>query len=325
MTLIAAFRCYDAIVICADSQETLTVPTPEGYYADYRCSVDKIRPQLAGEYEFVIGGSGDGPLVDGFTDRLTDEITSWQGKHDSATVKSKIRELLLDFHRNEVAVSPAYDKSTAFILCVKHASGESDPLLYELRGSTIKPVSGYSMIGWDEAIYRHEVERLYQEGWVRNRSINLGIHLFLLAKKTSNVIGGDTQIMIASNRGIQPLERDTIQELESRVTNFNERLSELILMCPDLSIHNDEFRGYLQNLIDYVLEWRENYIQQSAQAAMRRTFNDANYTPAPFQIVPLGLYVDIDEEAGAVRLFGLSRTSPDTKAQPDSETSEEEP
>jgi len=319
VTLIAAFRCYDAIVICADSQETISVPNPDGYYADYRCSVDKIRPQRAGEYEFVIGGSGDGPLVDGFTDRLTDEIASWQGKHDDGTVKSKIRSLLLDFHRNEVAVSPAPDKNTAFIVCVKHASNDSDPLLYELRGSTIKPVTTYSLIGWDEAIYRHEVERLYQEGWVRNRSINLGIHLFLLAKKTSNVIGGDTHIMIACNRGIQPLERDTINELESRMTNFNERLSALVVMCPDLSIHNDEFRIYLQNLLEYVLEWRENYIQQSAQASMRRTFSDPNYRAEPFQIVPLGFYVDMDEEAGTVRMLGLSRPTPDAKAERDSE------
>lgn len=70
VTLIAAFRTSEGVVICA---ETLGNPTPQGY-ENYRCSVNKLQPQTDGAYQWVCGGSGDGDLVDDFVDRLKDEI-----------------------------------------------------------------------------------------------------------------------------------------------------------------------------------------------------------------------------------------------------------
>jgi hypothetical protein len=63
VTLIAAFRCDHGIVICADTQETV---------GQFRVSVDKIAPRIAGEYELVIGGAGNcGGLIDDFTENFT--------------------------------------------------------------------------------------------------------------------------------------------------------------------------------------------------------------------------------------------------------------
>jgi hypothetical protein len=143
-----------------------------------------------------------------------------------------------------------------------------------------------ALVGWDEQIYRYEVERLYQKNWAQNRSIMLGIHLFLLAKNTSNDIGGDTKIIVAKDTGISALDKNDIQELEGRVTMFNEKLSELAVMCPDLSIHNDEFRGYLKNLVDYVLEWREHYLDRAATSLLDRADNDPNFKGTPMLNVP---------------------------------------
>ena len=48
VTLIAAIRYVDGVVLCADSQETV---------GDYRVSVDKIKPRDCNHYELVVGGA----------------------------------------------------------------------------------------------------------------------------------------------------------------------------------------------------------------------------------------------------------------------------
>src|SRR5438105_9897981 len=55
VTLIAGFCCQDGIVLCADAQETVD---------DIRVATQKIEPKLLGNYDFAIGGSGDGDLID---------------------------------------------------------------------------------------------------------------------------------------------------------------------------------------------------------------------------------------------------------------------
>src|SRR5207244_3278982 len=94
-------------------------------------SVTKIKPQVAGEYEVVIGGAGDAHLVDGFTRRLVNNIASWPGSLNEATIESKISDVLLDYHSKQVAATPRAD-ALDFILCLK---AKSDPkiTLWELQ------------------------------------------------------------------------------------------------------------------------------------------------------------------------------------------------
>src|SRR5258707_433136 len=117
VTLIAGIRCVEGFVLCADSQETVNVPDR----GEYRVQVNKISPQDAGAYQVVVGGSGDGPLVDGFTDSFVDEAASWQANLTAPEIKNKIKTLLHNYHRNEVALSAAFDddKHLSFIICVK--------------------------------------------------------------------------------------------------------------------------------------------------------------------------------------------------------------
>lgn len=97
VTLIAAFKCSDGVVVCADSQETLGLPLPSDDYAGYRVNVDKIEPRQIGHYEVTIGGAGHGPLVEGFTEALADQIETWPDSLDSGGLKARLRTVLLDY------------------------------------------------------------------------------------------------------------------------------------------------------------------------------------------------------------------------------------
>src|SRR5688572_5459663 len=102
VTLIAAFRCdaggHPAIVLCADTQETV---------GDTRVAVNKLLPQDVGEYILAIAGSGNGDLIDGFADSLLRIVRIWPAGATEQFARDSIRDLLIDFYANEVALYPA--------------------------------------------------------------------------------------------------------------------------------------------------------------------------------------------------------------------------
>ena len=266
MTLIAAFKCYDGAVIVADSQETLGIYAPQGY-GDYRCRVDKIRPQRAGQYWLVVGGAGDGDLVDGFCDRLKDTVAGWQEKHDAPTIKERVRQLLLDFNRNELAASGLADEKLDFIICIKHLDPGPDPVLLK-AGKTIRPIDDYALVGWEEGIYKHFIDRLYKyqadnkdtrDRNTGNRALLVGIYVMMLARSTSNVIGPPTVAIRARTSSVREEPLENIQLIERRLESFSNILEDLTLWCPYPDISQVEFPGYLDKIEQQLLALREQY------------------------------------------------------------------
>jgi len=141
MTLIAAFRCHESVVICADSQETA---------GHYRVSVDKTAPQDAGEYQVVVGGSGDyGSLIDGLAENLVEEVRTWEGNLGIKRIKSEVRGIVKDYYDDEVASFPLQqgdNKEMRFIFCLRRKT-DGSILLWELNGTAMTTVSTYSLIG----------------------------------------------------------------------------------------------------------------------------------------------------------------------------------
>lgn len=140
MTLIAGFKTSEGVVICADSQETLALPLPGNNWAEYRVSVDKIAPQRIGNYDFIIGGAGDGPLADGFAEALVDQIETWEPGYEGGTLKDKIRKVVLDYHGHEVALCPVAERDIHFLVCLKQANNPAaDVHLWVIE---VRPLNG---------------------------------------------------------------------------------------------------------------------------------------------------------------------------------------
>lgn len=249
MTLIAAFRCVEGAILCADQQETV---------GGVRVAVNKLAPRDCGHYQLAIAGSGDGDLIEGFSDSYARLIQTWPAGLDEATARHNTREFLLDFHANEIALYPsdsAGDKLNHFLVCIK-PNDSTDLFLWELRGSVIVSVGDYTLMGVGAAIYKHEIKKLYRGMPRKLQAMLLGIHLFSLAKETSNYVGGQTDVISVSDTGMKQESAEDVAVLERRVAMFNERIAELVLLCPDSTIHDDAIMGRLSNFMDEVIELR---------------------------------------------------------------------
>src|SRR5271166_2859033 len=66
VTLIAAFKCSDGYVLCADTQATVGL---------YRVTRQKLATTTCGNFQIAIAGSGNnGNLIDTFVERLQDNL-----------------------------------------------------------------------------------------------------------------------------------------------------------------------------------------------------------------------------------------------------------
>jgi hypothetical protein len=248
MTLIAAFRCTEGVVLCADQQETVGA---------HRAAVNKLTPKRCGEYALAVAGSGDGDLVDGFADSLTTLITGWSPGISDSLARASISGALLDFHANEVNwyPAPADEKLCSFVLAITPRT-ETSTFLWRIRGTVILPVGDFALIGVNEAMYSHELQRLYRRGFSTNQAILLGIHLFSLAKATSNYVGGNTDIIAVLNNRIYELDAREVRALEERVAAFNERMAALVLAAPDYAMSKPEFGQLFKEFKQQVIKLR---------------------------------------------------------------------
>lgn len=276
MTLIAAFRCSDGVVICADQQETV---------GDVRVAVNKLVPQDLGLYEIAIAGSGNGDLLDALAYKLTLDVSRWRDDVDELQAYGNLQALLQDFYANEVAYYPedsASHKRNDLLVCIK-PKNRPDIFLWELRSTVMVPVSDYVLLGIGASIYFHELKRLYTEQINGMQAILLGIHLFSLAKETSNYVGGKTDILIVSSRGM------TMEDGEfagSTLKLFNQKIAELILLCPDTTKSDNEIDAALDEFRATIIGMRRGLMQGSWFTYVFRSITDPTYKRAAFPRLP---------------------------------------
>lgn len=273
VTLVAAFRCEGGVVLCADSQETIDIPER----GSYRVNVDKLERKDAGQYEVIIGGAGDGALVDGFVDQFAERVSEWQGEYQESEMLGRIRQFVRDYYAIEVDLSPAHpdDKNLGFVICLRR---KSDGALSLLRTVDlhVRSVSDLTLLGWEEPLYWREAKRLYHLNLTEastpssSEAMLLGVHLFSIAKETSNVISGDTKILVARSDGIYALNPNDVRELEARVKAFEGLLSFIFLALPDVTVTHTELARYLKNFEDLALQFHDHFTLQIAQTAMER-------------------------------------------------------
>lgn len=300
MTLVAALRCPDGCVVCADSQETV---------GQYRVSVQKIEPFEAGAFQVAIAGSGEnGDLIDDFVQRIRDTLgtsTISTLTEFKALVQSEIHEFL----DVEVAAYTKQEKRMSFIVCARTHGPPPKYEVWKLSARRLKPVSEYALVGWDIEIYKHEVKRFYNASLPMQQVVLLALRLLSLAKRTSNLVGGATRMVICKDSGLWTENETWIKSLEDRVAIFDSQLHRLFLACPDLSISRIQFFNVLQDIDRSLIHLREEYLEETARY-MIGLMSDPSYRGHPYLTMPVGSKITLRGDGR----MGIEAPSPEEQA-----------
>jgi hypothetical protein len=99
---------------------------------------------------------------------------------------------------------------------------------------------------------------------------NFGVLIGSLAKDTSNIISGDTKILIVRGDGVHVLNPGDVKELEARVKTFECLSSAIFLALPDVTISHVELTEYLRGFQEIALALHNHVMLHIAQTAMER-------------------------------------------------------
>ncbi|HYX71405.1 MAG TPA: hypothetical protein VE732_01435, partial [Nitrososphaera sp.] len=87
----------------------------------------------------------------------------------------------------------------------------------------------------------------------------LAIHILAFGESVLSVVRGEKVIRVSSS-GMEVESPEDVRELKARLADSEKVIGDLLLKCPDTSIHNIEFRGYLDNVFEWIMERREYYM-----------------------------------------------------------------
>lgn len=281
MTLIAAFKCSDGYVVCADSQETV---------GDHRVSRQKISPKKLGNFEVAIGGSGDvGPLIDAIVHQIESKIESSVDIRILPELKTLIHNELLEARRKDAQLYPRKYREVRFVICAR----SSDPPAVEVwhtAASQLIPVKEYCLVGWNDELYEHGAKRLYSAGMPITQALLLGMYLLELAENTSNYVRGPITAVVARDNGLWLEKADRVATLTERIKLFTAAVDRLVLACPDISISEQEFAQRLKEAQETILQLRRDYLQSVAERMVSQGLE--NYQ-SPYAEIPPGMVLTV--------------------------------
>jgi hypothetical protein len=304
MTLIAKFDCpsENGIVMLADSQETR---------GEYRVDVKKIVPEICGNYEVAMGGSGYiGPLIDGQDLALRDALRSIASGKSERDLRRVIRNSILAYHRGEVAAHPESDDSKKlmeFLICARDIHAHQI-FSWRTYGTVVKPGAIYELLGWDHDVYHEFVRPHFAAGAPDlpfQQAIVLGLRLFMAAERTLNCVSEPTTLVVITPDKIHLEEAAEVSAMRKRIAEYDKLLRDLVISCPDTSIEEHIMRDKIAQFGEAAMRLHSAFID----AAATRAFWAGKFfaTDYPYPRWPPGMEFWVSLSEGKVRAKALSK------------------
>ena len=227
VTLIAGWRCQKAVVIHADTQETI---------GDYRATVQKIVPEVMGNFQIIVAGSGPGELIDSFIVRLRRKMDGNASDDIQELVRTIEAELEM-FNDVDVRLSPipAEEKRLKFIFAACcPASGTYDA--WVTSGIRLERIADFKLAGWEEPLYENIGRRLYASDMTLAQAVLAGTYLFTIAEGTSNYIRGPFSVAVVTSKGISMEKEEYIRDMQDRLKVYETQINRIFLACSDTSV-----------------------------------------------------------------------------------------
>jgi hypothetical protein len=275
VTLIAAWRLSDSIVIHADSQETVT--GDDGI--EYRKTVLKIESEQMGNYKVIVAGSGDTPFILEFIEKLRRRLS--EESADSLAAFIGIFEEQLRAHMD---ANPNAERSQFIVGLCCPISNEYNAWI--TQGSTLCPFDDHELTGHGESLYKETMNRFWTPGMTIQQAILAGIYLLTLAEATSNYVRSPFNIAIIRGNGIWTEPQKYIQLMRDRLSEYEQWVSKVFLACADTSINASQLKELLDNFSRAAENLHEQHIDRTVETL---TLEEIMATDDPYPRRPPGI------------------------------------
>jgi len=249
MTIAAGFVCSDGLVLFADTEEQMGL---------MKTKVEKIREYESGDIRMAVAGAGNGSLADSLVDRLFESV---EGKTPhKATILGVLRQVILDFHREEVAFYPSSDDVKQVGLIIGLQIKAEKPLLLHSDATALRLVTQFAVIGIGAEI-KFLAQQLYYEGMPVKHGVLIANHLCKTAKDHVQGCGGDSRIAILANGKIEIRHFFDVWEEEKVFMSLSANYRAILLSIPDKNITDEQFNNCVERFVAEAWGQREQSLE----------------------------------------------------------------
>jgi hypothetical protein len=261
VTIIAGFKCYDGVVLCADTQETTSI----GGVPLTKRNVPKLRfhergaveLQMAGGVDLAVAfcGAGDGPFIDKLADNAWKEVhlrKSCSSAWDAATaIEESIKDTYEEFGRiYQVGQCPQ-----AELLYAVKAPG--DVLLFYALGPVVNEVDTVHSGGCGYYMADFLAQRMYSKSLSMHQCVILAAYILFQAKEHVDGCGGASHIaVLREDKSSGLVGWQQLEAITKLLEYVDGEAGKIILSAPDLEISDDEFSNQMDDLIRWAKEFR---------------------------------------------------------------------
>lgn len=282
MTIVAGFRTYQGIVLCADTQETIGTAKRQVPKLICHSSSAVAMRRNPGYLAAAFCGAGDGPFVD----LLVDE--AWKAAQNAPDLDDACNQIIAtikETYREYGQIFQTGSCPSAELLFGVKMGNESR--LFAATGPIVNEKKGYTSSGAGYYLADFLAARMYKDYLTLNACVILAAYILFQTKEHVEGCGGDSHIAILRNEGISgQVNYKRVESLTKLLQSADRETGEILLSAADLATPKDEFRkeffGNLQTFEDLRDRTREE-IQHAEERwnQISKILGGPNYKPTP--------------------------------------------
>ena len=245
MTIAAGFPCKNGLVLCADTQETIS-----GYV---KTDTGKIRVISTPHHHIVFTGAGDGDLIDTAIDEMSDAIRTENpvGLTRVAYVLKKTMLRVFDESIKPYAAFPLDDRPSITLLIGIQSTAAT--VLYKASGTSFRLLQNAECIGYGLALGKSLTQQLFTKDMTVEHAGLTAVYVLHQAKRWIDGCGGNSDIVVLSNDGnILQMSTRMVDQLEKHFDEFNRYLGPILIGCADRDFDSTKFEEMMDDF-DYQL------------------------------------------------------------------------
>jgi 20S proteasome alpha/beta subunit len=266
VTIVAGFKTYEGVVLCADTQETSGTAKRRVpkliFHPEYQTIKMKRDPNYLAA---AFCGAGDGAFVDLLVDQ------SWRSAQHATNLEdasNRIVATIKETYREYGQIYQPGSCPTAELLFGVRMDGDSR--LFAATGPLVNEKNGYSSSGIGYYLADFLAARMYKEYLSLKACVILAAYVLFQAKEHVEGCGGDSHIAVLRNQGISGMV--DIKRVEA-ITKFlqlaDSELGDILLAAADLDTNNDKLRKEFAESLHTLETLRDRTREEIDEAAKR--------------------------------------------------------
>jgi hypothetical protein len=261
VTIVAGFKSYEGIVLCADTQET--VLHSKRQVPKLRFEPDSLtrwgktmRGEEVTDLAAAFCGAGDGPFID----KLIDE--AWKAAQGASSlreagerIESKIKDLYEGFGK---IYQPGFCPQVDLVYGVRM---DGDSKLFSAVGPVVNEKDKYYSAGQGYYMADFLARRMHESRLTVHQCVILAAYTLLQAKEHVDGCGGDSQIAVLRDTGASGLLNfQVINAITKNLEMADIDLGSLLLTATNTDIDDEKWKEAATHHVGMLELYRKNQV-----------------------------------------------------------------